>query len=692
MRINSFQLITLVLALVLGPALAQERSETGDSGNGTGSVIPAQPVQENEDRTASGSGTGKSITQEAGTDGKQGALITSKSRASESPNKKTDQQVIFGYIDQLNDLNQTRQFDNSADQAAIDEILLKEDQIVSELLKRLRTTNLTLLPAVVNWQHISFLNSRKSINEARGNELAMERDRAKLAYFSTREQTREYLEYLIQVSNSYTRTDEIVKYSINLRSKITKNAQEIKPQIKKTGNSIYQDFARNRRQYQVSNATLIDILNHVINDPADIVQTHWSQQFNVVSAIVFFNKLPYMNPVNQVLAPISIDVGGIIVSLGIVLLIVFWYPLVIRGSGWLIERYFLDDTSDHDDLILGALNQPVKSLLLVGGTDLATNALLYKTGEQASLDKFYFVIYTWLIVWMLFRLMDAILTIQYEKLARSNKELRKELINLGARFIKGILFLGAIAYILNGFGISIAAIMSTLGIGGLAFALAAKDSLSNLFGGVTILFDNAFKMGDWIKIDDVEGTVVEIGLRSTTIRTFDNALITIPNALVSVSSIQNWNRRSVGRRIKMFVGVTYDSKMQDIQKALADIRGMLSEHPGIANPKEKHVKGKRRYELASTEDAQGIKSTQLVFLDRYGEYSIDILIYCFSKTVNWAEWLGVKEDVLFRIADILVKNNLEFAFPTEVRINREHDSPPQRLPLASAEARPSFKD
>ncbi|RUM51674.1 MAG: hypothetical protein DSY87_08850, partial [Methylococcus sp.] len=123
MRINSFQLITLVLALVLGPALAQERSETGDSGNGTGSVIPAQPVQENEDRTASGSGTGKSITQEAGTDGKQGALITSKSRASESPNKKTDQQVIFGYIDQLNDLNQTRQFDNSADQAAIDEIL-----------------------------------------------------------------------------------------------------------------------------------------------------------------------------------------------------------------------------------------------------------------------------------------------------------------------------------------------------------------------------------------------------------------------------------------------------------------------------------------------------------------------------------------------------------------------------------------
>ncbi len=688
MRINLFQLITLALALVLGPALAQERSEAGDSG--TGSVIPAQSVQENEDMTASGSRTRKSITRVAGIDGKQGPLITSESKTSKSRNKGTDPRVIFGYVDQLNDLNQ--KFNDSTDQETIDEMLLKEDRIVSKLLERLRTTNLTRLPEVVDWKQISFLNSRKSVNESRGNKLATERDRAKLAYFNTREQTRGYLEYLIQASDSFKGIDEVVEHSVNLLSQITKEAQEIKPQTQQLENSIYQDFARNHRQYHVANASLSDILNHVINNPTDIVRAHWFQRFNVISTIAFFNKLPYVNSVNQVLAPIRIDVGGIIVSLGIVLLIVFWYPLVIRGSGWLIERYLVDDNSDHDDLILNALNKPVKSLLLFASIDLATNALLYKTEIKASLDKFYFVIYTWVIVWMLFRLMDAVLTIQYEKLARSNKELRKELINLGAQFIKGILFLGALAYVLNRFGISIAAIMSTLGIGGLAFALAAKDSLSNLFGGVTILFDNVFKMGDWVKIDKVEGTVVEIGLRSTTIRTFDNALITIPNALVSVSSIQNWNRRSVGRRIKMFVGVTYDSNMQDIQRALADIRGMLSEHPDIANPAEKHVKGKRRYELASTEDAQGIKSTQLVFLDRYGEYSIDILIYCFSKTVSWAKWLGVKEDVLFRIADILEKNNLEFAFPTEVTIVKEHNSPSQRLPLASAETRPSFED
>jgi MscS family membrane protein len=94
-------------------------------------------------------------------------------------------------------------------------------------------------------------------------------------------------------------------------------------------------------------------------------------------------------------------------------------------------------------------------------------------------------------------------------------------------------------------------ILSTLGIGGLAFAMAAKDSLSNFFGGLNIMVDHIFKMGDWIKVGDVEGTVVEIGLRSTTVRTFDNALVTMPNAMVSTASVLNWNRRSVGRRIKM---------------------------------------------------------------------------------------------------------------------------------------------
>jgi len=115
--------------------------------------------------------------------------------------------------------------------------------------------------------------------------------------------------------------------------------------------------------------------------------------------------------------------------------------------------------------------------------------------------------------------------------------------------------------------------------------------------------------------------------------------------------------------------------MHDVQAALTDIKAMLAQHPDIANPTEKHhiLQTSRKHtqrSFLSQEDLQGIKATQLVFLDRYNDFSIDILVYCFSKTVNWVEWLGVKEDVLFKIAQILDKNNLSFAYPTHVQINR----------------------
>jgi MscS family membrane protein len=108
---------------------------------------------------------------------------------------------------------------------------------------------------------------------------------------------------------------------------------------------------------------------------------------------------------------------------------------------------------------------------------------------------------------------------------------------------------------------------------------------------------------------------------------------------------------------------------------------MLREHPDIANPKQKHRNKRRNFKFLSQEDTHGIKSTQLVFMDRFNDFSIDIMIYCFSKTVVWSEWLAVKEDVLFKIADILQKNNLEFAYPTQVRIYRPENEKQTNFPF-----------
>ncbi len=581
----------------------------------------------------------------------------------------SDQERILKYIEDLMHLNQ--ELPNIESENEIDLLLEKKSNILNQLVTLLGKTSLDELPIYEDTDQIQFLNSRIAINDSRGNDLAVQRDKAKLAYFRIKREILEYLQYLIEASRSYTSVDEIVDKSVARLNAVRKEMQQYK--LPKGGDSskVYAELKKNIFDLKLVFDTYQDILSFVIANPGKITTTHWFQKISLLSTIAFFNNFEVFRQANHKLAPLRIDMGGIIVSLLIVMLVVFWYPLAVKGISWLVERYFLQGKDEHTEEIYYTLRRPVFTLIVVFSLDLATYALLYKTEYKSSLENLFFIIYMVIGLWILFKVLDSIVVLQLDKFSRANRQLRKELVNLSIKATKGLFIIIALSMLLNRFGISIAALMSTLGIGGLAFALAAKDSLSNLLGGITLLIDNVFSIGDWIEIGDVEGTAVQIGLRSTTIRTFDNALITIPNSLISVSSVKNWNRRAIGRRIKMYVGVTYESDMNDIRQAVEDIKTMLIEHPEIANPKEQFIGDKRRqFRLTSREDMQGIKSTLLVFVDRYNEFSIDILIYCFSRTVNWAEWLAVKEDVLFKIAEILEKNNLEFAYPTAVRIFR----------------------
>ena len=247
---------------------------------------------------------------------------------------------------------------------------------------------------------------------------------------------------------------------------------------------------------------------------------------------------------------------------------------------------------------------------------------------------------------------------------KSSKILKNEVINLSIKVINSMILIIAFISILKIAGINLTALLSGLGIAGAAVAFAAKDSISNIFGSISILIGDVFEQGDWIETKDVNGTVVEIGLRASTIRTFDNALISIPNSELANSGVKNWSRRSIGRRIKMNIGVTYESDFNDIRRAIIDIRAMLKEHPGIANERTSYQNSYRQTKLVSTEDFKGVKRTTLVYMDEFADSSINILIYCFTRSIVWNEWLEVKEDVMFKIAEILKKNNLDFAYPT----------------------------
>ena len=192
------------------------------------------------------------------------------------------------------------------------------------------------------------------------------------------------------------------------------------------------------------------------------------------------------------------------------------------------------------------------------------------------------------------------------------------------------------------FGMSFAGLLTFGGIGGIAIGLAGKDILSNLFSGVMLYFDRPFNIGDWISSPDrqIEGTVVEIGWRITKIMTFQNRPLYVPNYVFSSISVENPGRMR-NWRIDASIGITSDSS-DKIKTIVNQIREMLEKNDAID------------------------KSQSLVVnFDQIGDYSLNILVYCFTKTTVWSEWLQVQEDIYLAIIDIVQKNGSSIANPTQ---------------------------
>jgi len=245
---------------------------------------------------------------------------------------------------------------------------------------------------------------------------------------------------------------------------------------------------------------------------------------------------------------------------------------------------------------------------------------------------------------------------------------RLEIINLFTRIVKVLIILISVFYLLTLFGFDTNKLLASLGIGSLAIAYATKDFISRFFSGLKLIMDHSFSPGDWVKINSIEqqGVIVDIGFMNTTIRTFDNALLIVPNSIITNESYINWNRRRIGRKIGMKIGVKYDSKISDIKNAIKEIKEMLSESllisPTNADFNKKRVSSGK---LVAIGNELGLKNTLFVNLSEFGESAIIIDIYAFSKSVDWGDWRSTKEEIMFNIMEIIEKNNLEFAFPSQ---------------------------
>ena len=191
-------------------------------------------------------------------------------------------------------------------------------------------------------------------------------------------------------------------------------------------------------------------------------------------------------------------------------------------------------------------------------------------------------------------------------------------------------------------GLSLSGLMAFGGFGGIAIGIAGRDVLSNMFSGVMLYFDRPFRLGDWIRSPDrdIEGTVEEIGWRMTRITTFDKRPLYVPNSVFSSISVENPGQMR-NRRIDTTIGLRYEDA-DKIAAVVADIRAMLHQ--------SEHI---------------DLNQTLLVYFNDFADSSLNIMVYCFTKTTRWAEWLAIQQDVYLKIVDIVHAHGADFAFPSQ---------------------------
>lgn len=490
--------------------------------------------------------------------------------------------------------------------------------------------------------------------------ILLETIRADRLFLATLEDLEQKLKGFTSPHEIQTRLDESILALQSLP------LEELKKALKEGGESpIDLEISQNLERLEGSLSTYLEVLEYLRANSALLVPNYLFSSLNLKGAIDFLNgKIP--------LSLWNLNLGKLLIS-GLIL-ILFWSlrRLLAKGTFYLFVTLptRMEQDASTKSHIITTITKPLSLLLFFYGFDVCLNVLYYPSPVPMLFSKWFGVLYIILFSWFSISVLEGYGTLWLTSLAKKNRDLfRKEVVNLALKILYFIVILIALLMILSRLGFDISALVASLGIGGLAVALAAKDILANFFASVMLLFDNSFSQGDWIECGGVEGTVVEIGLRRTTIRTFDNAMLFVPNSKLANESIRNWNRRQIGRRIKMSVGVTYDSPKEKLEACVHEIRAMLLAHPGIAKAEGeslgRHHSLALKRDIVSIDDLLGLKSNLLVYVDSFAPSSIDILIYCFSRSTIWAEWLATKENIILQIMEIIERHGLKFAFPSQ---------------------------
>ena len=335
---------------------------------------------------------------------------------------------------------------------------------------------------------------------------------------------------------------------------------------------------------------------------------------------------------------------GVSVGHGMAALCVLLLGILVRGlvAHWLLAflRRMSEKTETKiDDAVVSALEGPAKLVPVIVSLFFAINIL--QLGGDGALRGHQFV-QSLVVIALFWALHNAVGPLSHA-LESSRTSLTPVMVDWMTKALRIVFLIVGAAAVLQVWDIPVAGIVAGFGLFGVAIGLGAQDLFKNLISGILILTEKRFLPGDWILVDGVvEGTVEEINFRSTVVRRFDKGPVYVPNSKLSDNAVTNFSRMT-HRRIKWAIGVRYDTTSEQLREIRDKVLAYLAENPAFAAPPE---------------------VATFMRVDAFGPSSIDFLLYCFTKTTNWGEWLERKEELAIFLKETVEAAGTEFAFPS----------------------------
>lgn len=291
-------------------------------------------------------------------------------------------------------------------------------------------------------------------------------------------------------------------------------------------------------------------------------------------------------------------------------------------------------------LSINQLDYPLNEVIFRRTSLIDNVPTLYELKVVQVVDKLILLLFIISAFWILLRIIDFIAHVFKYKALFSLSKSDDQMVPFIKELSKIITVIFAFFVILGTvFNLNVATIIAGLGIGGIAVALAAQDSLQNLLGSFTIFADKPFLVGDLVRIDKFEGTVEKVGFRSTVIRTLDKTLVIIPNKKMVDSPLENLSLRNL-RRVKFKIGLRYDTSAEVIRKICEEVQKVVNDHP------------------VTNEDT-------LVTFDSFGDSILNIQVLYFISIVDYNDYMHIRQDLNYKIMAIVKVNGADFAFPSQ---------------------------